>query len=38
MNYLNVRLVGILRTKSGTSAKNAINAIQAAFDSGAQAV
>ncbi len=37
-NYLNARLVGILRTKTGTSAINAINAIQAAFDSGATAV
>ena len=38
LNYLNTRLVGILRTKSGTPAINAINAIQAAFDSGAKAV
>ena len=37
-NYLNVRLVGILRTKSGTPAKNAISAIQTAFDAGASAV
>ena len=38
LNYLNTRLVGILRTKSGTPAIHAINAIQAAFDSGAKAV
>ena len=38
LNYLNARLVGILRTKPGTPAINAINAIQAAFDSGAGAV
>ena len=37
-NHLNVRLIGILRTKPGTSAVNAINAIQAAFDAGAEAV
>ena len=37
-NYLNTRLVGILRTKSKTPAVNAIQAIQAAFDSGAEAV
>lgn len=36
--YLNSRLVGILRTKLGTSAKNAIQAIQAAFDAGLEAV
>lgn len=36
--YLNARLVGILRTKPGTSSKNAIGAIQAAFDAGAEAV
>ena len=38
LNYLNARLVGILRTKPDTPAVNAINAIQAAFDSGATAV
>ena len=38
LNYLNARLVGILRTKPDTSAINAINAIQSAFDSGATAV
>lgn len=38
LNYLNTRLVGILRTKPGTPAANAISAIQAAFDSGATAV
>ena len=38
LNYLNARLVGILRTKPGTLAINAISAIQAAFDSGASAV
>lgn len=38
LNYLNARLVGILRTKQGTPAVNAINAIQTAFDSGATAV
>ncbi|MBI3590954.1 MAG: bifunctional 4-hydroxy-2-oxoglutarate aldolase/2-dehydro-3-deoxy-phosphogluconate aldolase [Candidatus Melainabacteria bacterium] len=37
-NYLNARLVGILRTKPGTQAKNAISAIQTAFDAGAGAV
>ena len=38
LNYLNARLVGILRTKPDTPAINAINAIQSAFDSGATAV
>ena len=38
LNYLNTRLVGILRTKPGTPAVNAINAIQTAFDAGASAV
>ena len=38
LNYLNARLVGILRTKAGTPVVNAISAIQAAFDSGATAV
>ena len=38
LNYLNARLIGILRTKPGTPAVNAINAIQSAFDSGAGAV
>lgn len=38
LNYLNARLVGILRTKPDTPEINAINAIQAAFDSGASAV
>ena len=37
-NYLNTRLVGILRTKPGTSAINAITAIEAAFNSEAEAV
>ncbi len=36
--YLNIRLIGILRTKPSTPKENAINAIQAAFDSGAEAV
>lgn len=38
LNYLNARLVGILRTKPDTPEINAISAIQAAFDSGASAV
>ena len=38
LNNLDARLIGILRTKPGTSAVNAINAIQAAFDAGAEAV
>ena len=38
LNYLNTHLVGILRTKPGTPAKNAISAIQTAFDAGAEAV
>ena len=38
LNHLNTRLVGILRTKTGTPAANAINAIQTAFDAGAEAV
>ena len=38
LNYLNSRLVGILRTKPGTPAKNAISGIQAAFEAGAEAV
>lgn len=38
LNYLNAKLVGILRTKPGTSALNAIQAIQAAFDSEVEAV
>lgn len=37
-NYLNIRLVGILRTKPGTPSINAIQAIQSAFDAGADAV
>lgn len=37
-SYLNTRLVSILRTKPGTPAKNAIQAIQTAFDSGVEAV
>ena len=38
LNYLNARLVGILRTKPGTTAANAVHAIQTAFDSGAPAI
>jgi len=38
IKYLNARLVGILRTKPKTPAKNAITAIQAAFSAGAEAV
>ncbi len=38
LNYLNVHLVGILRTKSLTPASNAIKAIHTAFDAGAEAV
>lgn len=38
MNYLNARLVGILRTKPATPALNAICAIETAFNAGAQAV
>ena len=38
MNYLNARLVGILRTKPKTPALNAICAIETAFNAGAQAV
>ncbi|MBI2996437.1 MAG: hypothetical protein HYY52_07015 [Candidatus Melainabacteria bacterium] len=37
-NYLNFRLVGILRTKPATPAINAITAIQTAFDAGLEAV
>ena len=37
-NYLNTRLVGILRTKPQTPKDNAVNAIQSAFDAGAQAI
>ncbi len=37
-NYLNTKLVGILRTKPQTPKNNAINAIQSAFDTGAQAI
>lgn len=36
--HLNARLVGILRTKPGTSKEFAIQAIQTAFDAGAEAV
>lgn len=36
--YLNTRLVGILRTKPGTLAEHAIQAIQTAFQVGAEAV
>ena len=38
IKYLNARLVGILRTKPKTPAKNAINAIQTALSVGAEAV
>lgn len=38
LNYLNTRLVGILRTKPKTPKENAISAIQTAFDVGAEAV
>ena len=38
LNYLNTRLVGILRTKPGTPAKNAITAIKTAFEAGLEAV
>lgn len=38
LNYLNSRLVGILRTKSGTSWENAASAIKIAFESGVDAV
>lgn len=38
LNYLNSRLVGILRTKPGTSSENAISAIKIAFESGVSAV
>ncbi len=38
LNYLNSRLVGILRTKPATPALNAIRAIETAFNSGAEAV
>lgn len=37
-NHLNSRLVGILRTKPGTPASNAISAIKTAFEAGAEAV
>lgn len=36
--HLNIRLVGILRTKPGTPAKHAIQAIQTAFNVGAEAI
>lgn len=38
LNYLNSRLVGILRTKPGTSFENATFAIKIAFESGLSAV
>lgn len=37
-NYLNTKLVGILRTKPGTSLFNTVNAIEIAFNCGLQAV
>ena len=37
-NYLNTRLIGILRTKPGTPKNNAVTAIKTAFDTGAEAV
>ena len=38
LNYLNTRLVGILRTKAGTSVINAVSAIKSAFELGVEAV